>query len=464
MSPSDDETPAVFQPLLDRLQQNQMAAWASAARQRHVEDEDAIACTVLEPPLFGSYHILFVLVYEDGVRWLLKIPATGYREVWDTPSAEALRSEALTMRLIRRTTTIPVPEVYAFSDSIDPQLGCAYILMGHMDGVPVHEVWFDQSLAPAALDQVRKRVLTELAAAMQQLGQHSFGRGGAPRYDDSGALTDVGALKIPNLYAVLDAMVAHEYDDLALPVCGVGPFVDPRDYFRCMLHRRRVETSPLGQGVDQLLELIIGWMPGPKSGQVGADAPFVLAHPDLDMQNILVGSDGALKAIIDWDRVAALPRCVGNERYPIWLTRDWDTRKYEYDADDPTANCHENSPEELDRYRVWYTTQMKKAGASGDHTTRSLLWANVEIAAVDPFSTLEIILKVVDELLEAQALENGHRLYCYDIACNLAEGKGDGSELRTLRAAFRPWGDVRVARARFFERTLKRFFPRLNAV
>jgi RIO-like serine/threonine protein kinase len=54
----------------------------------------------------------------------------------------------------------------------------------------------------------------------------------------------------------------------------------------------------------------------------GEDA-FVLIHPDLDSQNVIVSENGELLGHIDWDGVAAWPKSLGNTRYPSWLTRDW---------------------------------------------------------------------------------------------------------------------------------------------
>ncbi|KAI9818357.1 MAG: hypothetical protein M1826_001379 [Phylliscum demangeonii] len=434
MCSSDDDP--FFLPLLARLQRERIPAWASAARQTLVAGEDAVTCAVRDPPLYGGDHILFVLLFADGARWLLRIPATGYREAWDDISAGALRSEALTMRLIRQTTTMPVPEVYAFSDSIDPQLGCAYILLEYVDGVPLHEVWFDRSLAPAALDEVRTRVLTELAAAMQQLSQLSFGRGGAPRYNESGHWTDVGPMKIGDWYAVLEAMNAGAYDDdHALPVCSIGPFLDPRDYFRSMWSRRRAAAYPLARDVHALVRLLISWMPGPTTtGQAGARAdaplPFVLAHPDFGMQNILVGRDGGLKAVIDWDRVAAVPRCVGNECYPGWLTRDWDP-DYRDPGADPAAPGANPRPGKFSRRTAPLPHLLPDADEGGGRN-----------AVLDPIATMEVMIHVADKIVAAHVPEPGDRLDGHDVLENLAEAEKDGSALRTLRAAFRPWCDV----------------------
>ncbi len=72
-----------------------------------------------------------------------------------------------------------------------------------------------------------------------------------------------------------------------------------------------------------LLRQLINWIPDPS----GVNS-FVLTHRDFDIQNLIVSEDGELRGIIDWDGVAAVPRTLGNERYPEWLTRDWDPGMY----------------------------------------------------------------------------------------------------------------------------------------
>ncbi|KAI9823668.1 MAG: hypothetical protein M1826_007686 [Phylliscum demangeonii] len=230
------------------------------------------------------------------------------------------------MRLVRRTTTIPVPGVYPFNKSIDPLLACTYILLEYVDSVPLHEAWSDRSLVPCP-GSARRRVLMEVPVAMHQLGQFFLGQGG-PALRRHRALD--GALKIRDWYTVLDAMNAHEYDEQALQVCEVGPFVDPRDSFRSGCLPRR-----------------------------------------LAIQNILVERDDVLRAVTDWNCVATVPRCVGTSAILGWMTRNRDPHCC-CAAADATSHCHESFPEELDRYHTWFVAQMKEAGPSGDHSKRSL--------------------------------------------------------------------------------------------
>jgi hypothetical protein len=43
---------------------------------------------------------------------------------------------------------------------------------------------------------------------------------------------------------------------------------------------------------------------------------FVLRHPDLDFQNILVNDYGYVTGIINWEGYMAVPRCVGYASIP----------------------------------------------------------------------------------------------------------------------------------------------------
>jgi hypothetical protein len=58
--------------------------------------------------------------------------------------------------------------------------------------------------------------------------------------------------------------------------------------------------------------------------------PFVLAHTDLNFQNILVDGEGNVTGIIDWDDMLVGPRQSGCCQYPSWITRDWDPKMYGY--------------------------------------------------------------------------------------------------------------------------------------
>lgn len=98
-------------------------------------DASVPRCTVLDPPLFGSCHVVYILEFAKGVLWALKVPALGHHDAWDESGARALTSEALTMRLLARETTVPLPVMYHYDSSLDNELHCPFILMDFVDGL-----------------------------------------------------------------------------------------------------------------------------------------------------------------------------------------------------------------------------------------------------------------------------------------------------------------------------------------
>ena len=133
-----------FAPVLKNINTSVIQEYASCIRRARMPSQQyevtpwLFVCTTDREPLHGSSNILFPLCFGDGVRWLFKVPYTGYDTSWDDMASRALTSEVSTMRLLRHHG-LPVPEVYSFEASIDNALGCPFILMEHMGGRPVHE-------------------------------------------------------------------------------------------------------------------------------------------------------------------------------------------------------------------------------------------------------------------------------------------------------------------------------------
>ena len=97
-------------------------------------------CTVEGPPLNGSFNILFPVLFGDGKKWLLKVPAHGHGNSWTESAASSLSSEALTMRYLKgKNKSVPIPEVYAFDISTDNVLKCPFILMEYVEGCPLYK-------------------------------------------------------------------------------------------------------------------------------------------------------------------------------------------------------------------------------------------------------------------------------------------------------------------------------------
>lgn len=222
--------------------------------------------------------------------------------------------------------------------------------------------------------------------------------------------------------------------------------------------------------------MFIHWIPEPEPlheyRREKKKKPFVLAHPDFDIQNDMVSEDGGLQALIDWDGICAVPRSLGNERYPGWLTRDWDPAMYscaeemEREGFEPEG-VWEDSAETLAFYRALHDGFMRSCLLSrqdacdpGEHqglkkldegiklTRNSLVAENLYIAATDPLCTGSIMDKVFDTIAEivgkgiqepsstSSATEEPDDFNLYDVACEVVEGQLGERRLSLLRTGF----------------------------
>ena len=424
-SPMEDPAMHRFAAVLAQLKHGNIASLVSSIRQgdKGLGNEHSssstmtsmIGCKVLSKPLYGSYHLAYRVLFEDGVDWILKIPENGHHTCFDRLAVEALTSEALTMRMIKKTTTIPVPAVHHFDASSDNEIGCPYILMDFLKGKPVWQGWFDGQASISKLEQFRARSLQTIAAAMVQLSQFTLDRGGSLRFDSDGRPVDVAGAKVPDWVAEQDAMRGLRTLSEGCPYCEKGPVVDAASSLLFMLNRRgsRETDQAYDRGVHEALRLFTDWTLEKVEGINNNGPQFVLAHPDFALQNFLVEDDGTLCGVIDWDGVAAVPLSVGCLKYPDWLMNDWHPW-YDYNPEELVQ--HENSPEELAAYRNMYaqfvevlssiTCGSSKSGKSNANLTRMSLVAGSLGLAANDLKLTDDTVDIIFGKLEALTTEN----------------------------------------------------------
>ncbi|RYP24683.1 hypothetical protein DL765_000410 [Monosporascus sp. GIB2] len=319
-------------------------------------------------PVFGSAHVLYPVSFDDRrqTRWIVKIPLTGTPDVWDELSADALRGEALVLRMLgalgRRGVgrrgrgaeegegRFPAPEPIRVDPGVYNALHAPYFIMEFVEGPRLDEYWFagtdtgvgGQAYSVEHTKLRRLRVLHSLARAMLRLGACGTELGGAPVIDEATWRVLPGAAA-PARHLDVRAMVCRWFDrsdgrgaeDERTPVyAAVWPHDDPREAYTAPLGQHPPATEA-ARGVDALLRLLIGMLrePGRAGGAKGegegaGTPPFVLAHPDLQLRHVIVSEEGEVKAIVGWDGVRAVPRSVGNEALPRWLVRDFNPFVY----------------------------------------------------------------------------------------------------------------------------------------
>lgn len=164
-----------------------------------------------------------------------------------------------------------------------------------------------------------------------------------------------------------------------------------------------------------MLRLLLSWIPEPP--ELGAK--FVLHHPDCDIQNFIVADDGSILAVIDWTGVCTEPRWIGNESYPIFLTRDLDPKgslgECAIDCECCEAQGHRNTAEELAKYRDIYLGLLKDYNIRSENysvpspissITKDSILAR-SLAIYGPISEFvdEVLTKVIGDIRDATATD-----------------------------------------------------------
>ena len=253
------------------------------------------------------------------------------------------------------------------------------------------------------MNQFRIKVLQGLAEAMVQLNKFSFNQSGALLFDENGRVYGVGSRHLADFNIVYEKECNGTFrDEDDLPFSTMGPFDHATSYFLDALKKRagQNEEDAFANGADILARKLIDW--GLRNGS--QNDSFVLAHPDLDTQNIFTKEDGTLTGIIDWDWVAAVPHAVGCQKFPDFLTADYNPNCYEFDvktgkAIDDSGQC---SPAELASYRAVFAQMVESLTnkATADLTRRSAVMGSLEIAANMPMNTLAMLGHLFEEIAQ----------------------------------------------------------------
>ena len=193
---------------------------------------------------------------------------------------------------------------------------------------------------------------------MSQLSQFQFDKIGSLQFDSDSLTIQPVSVNAMLWTKQLISRLCTSASDPGLTFRKIGPFDTSREYFEALLVCRQPPQDQFAIGMRQLLKMMLQSIPRSVSTKTPRDSEtFVLAHPDFDSQNVLVSEDGTLTALIDWDNVHTVPRCIGYTRYPTWITRDWDPAHVTVTVCQTLAP--RTLPEELEYYRSRYAHKMR---------------------------------------------------------------------------------------------------------
>lgn len=284
-------------------------------------------------------------------------------------------SEVATINFVREATDIPVPQILAFDDSSDNELGYEWILMDMLPGTTLRNKW-------RKLPKESKQCLVKQIAQYQvQLFGYKFSTLGnifvtpetrlvAKRLLPSTRSTDIReSLQGPQiLLPALGQMVSliFFWGDHVTQNVPKGPFTNSKDWILSRLtliltdQERILKTSEDDDEIEDakdakdLAERLLKLLPDifPADGSPAEQS--VIFHNDLSMQNILVDNDGNITGIVDWECVSALPLWRSCD-FPGFIKgryRDEKPERDQYSPDDAGEHAVETGEDYLDNEGV----------------------------------------------------------------------------------------------------------------
>ncbi|KAI3391991.1 hypothetical protein diail_6367 [Diaporthe ilicicola] len=267
------------------------------------------------------------------------------------------RGEVATLRWVHDYTNIPVPEVIAFEDDNNNEIGFEWILMELMPGTSAYRRWRTMSVE-------QKSAITERIAEFQvELARH-----GAPR----SPFSKIGTLDLKvaegngetPATATPGQLVSHEFfmgNHLKYDIPR-GPFRSSFDWLSSELRIIILEqTAALENAEDEddredaeeilgptrkLLSLLPKVFPNDQEQEVET----ALWHDDLNLHNILVNDNGEITAVVDWECVSAMPNWVATmtPKFLVGESREKEPIRDDYSNEAPPDSADAPKPGDPD--------------------------------------------------------------------------------------------------------------------
>ncbi|EEP77851.1 predicted protein [Uncinocarpus reesii 1704] len=229
----------------------------------------------------GFNNLVLELAFSDSVYWIARIPY----QIIDDKTKTLLLSEIATMNIIRQRTNIPIPRIFGFEISTNPEsFGYPYILMEYLGGRQL-----DNVLALSVPQPYHAKVAKQLANVLVELQNLTFDRIGRLW---AGETADQSIEIIP--------MEWHHTP---------GPLGTSFEYFYNQRQKENREIMALHPNSPDRLTAC--WMLKTALAhsiiEERARGPFPLCHLDLHYGNLLFDDEFNLVAVIDWSHAQAAP-------------------------------------------------------------------------------------------------------------------------------------------------------------
>ncbi|KAK4244425.1 kinase-like domain-containing protein [Corynascus novoguineensis] len=228
----------------------------------------------------GFNNLILELAFSDDVFWIVRIP---YQPL-DDDDRTSMLSEIATMKIVKKYTTIPIPQVFDFEASANQPFGYPYIFMEYLGGRTL-----PKGVATAIPHQFHAKVAKQLANIFAELQNLTFSRIGRLWCGENA-----------DQPVEIMAMAWHS---------SPGPLETSLEYFynqRQSENRQMIAMHP-----DDPDWLTACWVLKMALTHIIIEdrvrGPFPLCHLDLHYGNMLFDDEYNLTGIIDWSSAQAAP-------------------------------------------------------------------------------------------------------------------------------------------------------------
>lgn len=304
-----------FDHLAEKKQEQKATAWlklwssrspeilSMQLAKKHRPGETVSACLWKS----GAFNICYRVRYDDGPDVIVRFAALG-RSIL---RREKVQVEVATMKYIRNTTSITVPEVFGSGIC----WAGPYIVMSFLEGVPLSQLLKDPSikgrpvLSPRMSDRSLKRAYREMAALILELSKHEFDSIGALEENERGFFI----ARRPLTFNMNELMVSANLPEEAFPS---HTFKSATDYFKALarqhlLHLRLQQRDAVSSEEDCRRKFTARCLFLDITKKVCAEhhqGPFRLYCDDFRPSNVLIDLDASrVSGVIDWEFTYAAP-------------------------------------------------------------------------------------------------------------------------------------------------------------
>jgi aminoglycoside phosphotransferase (APT) family kinase protein len=269
----------------------------------------------------GAFNKLYKVETEAGCFLVrVTLPVDPFNKI---------NSEVATINFIRQTTDIPVPQILAFDDTAENELGFEWILMTMLTGGNLRTKWRKLS------QDSKQNLVKQIARYQAQLFRHKFSAIGnifdtpesqLEKVNLSSSIlsadteeTSQDSQQISPTLGQIVSMFFFWGDHITQDVPR-GPFTNSKDWLRARLNlvltdqERILQTTNDSDEIEDaqnakiLAERLLQLLPRVFPTTDPIPEPSMLFHDDLSSRNILIDDDdGTITGLVDWECVSALP-------------------------------------------------------------------------------------------------------------------------------------------------------------